>query len=196
MKNKLFPLSLVILSASFIISCGQGSDKAEKSEKEDDVTVKSLKSDIKEIDDSLSVLIKKRLEEDDFKIDRLVYHEGINRSIKFYETFPDDDFAPYALEKVASLYDALQISQKSADWRDTIIVNYPEFDRRLDILELQKAHYDNFETYEPEKIEHYIELMLEMDIPDKKREDLEYRLEHIDLTFLEMVKLLNPDLEL
>lgn len=195
MKNKAFSLPLLFLTVFIITSCGE-SDKKDKLEKESEATVESLKSDIKEIDDSLSVLIKKRLEEDDFKIDRLVYHEGINRSIKFYETFPEDEFAPYALEKVASLYDALQIGQKSADWRDTIIINYPDFDRRLDILELQKAHYDNFDTYEPGKIKHYVELMLEMDIPDKKREDLKYRLENIDLTFLEMVKLLNPDLEL
>ena len=191
--KKNFYYSLIIGLVLVLNACG---GEKKKSLIEEEVTVERLKAEIKEIDDSLSVLIKRRIEEDDFKIDRLVYHEGINRSVKFFETFPEDEFAPYALEKVASLYDALQISQKSAEWRDSIIINYPDFDRRLDILELQKAHYDNFDNHEPEKIEEVINLMLQMDLPNDKREDLEFRLKHIDLNFMDIVRLRNPDLEL
>jgi hypothetical protein len=191
--------SYIIFLVGFLV-LGMFSCNSEKSSEQDvvsNLTVEELKDQITEIDDSLKTLFDKKMEDDEFKIDRLVYHEGINRCILFYQTFPKDDYAPYALEKAAGLYDALRISQKAADWRDTLINRYPDYDRMFFILEQQKAHYDNFDAYVPDKIELYINKMLEYDdLPDGKREELEFRLEHIDLKFMDIVRMRNPDLEI
>ena len=183
----------LIVLATLFASCGEDQ---EVDENQDEVTVESLKSAIKEMDDSLAVLLERVIEEDDFKIERIVYHEAVSRNLEFYKTFPDHEFAPYALEKVTSMYLALKIDEKAANWRDTLIINYPDFERILDILELQKVHYDNFDVYEPEKIKKYSKMMLDNEkLSDEKREELEFRLEHIDKDFMELIKLQNPDLE-
>jgi hypothetical protein len=178
-----------------LVACKSNGDSDPNAKKED--TVESLKERIVEIDDSLIVLFDKKMEDDKFVIDRLVYHEGINRCIYFYNTFPEDTYAPYALEKAAGLYDALRIGQKAADWRDTLINNYPDYDRMLFILEQQKAHYDNFDAYVPEKIRIYINKMLEFDdLSEEQREQLEFRLEHIDSKFMDIVRMRNPELDI
>lgn len=178
-----------------LVACKSNGDSDPNAKKED--TVESLKERIVEIDDSLIVLFDKKMEDDEFVIDRLVYHEGINRCIDFYNTFPEDKYAPYAIEKAAGLYDALRIGQKASDWRDTLINNYPDYDRMLFILEQQKAHYDNFDAYVPDKIKFYINKMLEFeDLPEDQREQLEFRLEHIDLKFMDIVRMRNPELDI
>jgi hypothetical protein len=193
--NYSFSLFIACILIS-LVSCENQQNK-EDVKITNEITVQSLKEQIQEIDDSLNVLFEQRMEDDNFEIDRLVYHEGINRCIRFYESFPDDEYAPYSLEKAAGLYDALTISQKASDWRDTLINRYPEYERMLFILEQQKAHYDNFDTYVPEKIKLYINKMLAFeDLPAEKREQLEFRLENIDLNFMDIVKLRNPDLEM
>ncbi|MDX1651167.1 MAG: hypothetical protein R3277_01665 [Brumimicrobium sp.] len=162
-----------------------------------EVTPESMMSDIKEMDDSLEVLFAQRMKSDNFEIDRLVYHEAINRNKAFYMTYPDHSYAPKAAEKIASMYLQLNIEPEAIKWRDTILINYPDFERKLDILELQKAAYDNFDTYDKEKIIYYSDEMLKMEgLPEEKKKDIQFRLENIDLTFRELIKLQNPDLEM
>lgn len=183
----------IIIALLFVATACTDTDDNKKEE----VTVSSLKERISIMDDSLAVLTTDFLEGNIEKIDRLVYHEAINRSIDFYNHFPENEYAPYALEKVSSMYMALKIEEKAADWRDTILVNYPDFDRVLDILELQKAYYDGYDSYNKEKVEEYIERMLEHDkLSNEKRSDLEYRLEYIDKSFKELIQMSNPELDM
>ena len=187
---------MIALPLFFVVSCSD-TDKNQQDEKEE-VTVASLKQAIKEMDDSLNVLTKKVLEEESFTIDRLVYHEAINRNLAFYKAFPDDSYAPRALEKASSMYMQLNIDQKAADWRDTLLNNYPDFEGRLSLLELQKSHYDNFEAYDPEMIKKYCNLMLAMEdqLSEEKKSSIEFRLEHIDKSFPELIKMQNPEIDL
>lgn len=195
MMNNSFLYTVIIFFLTLMSCNNQSANDVDNDNPE--VTVDLLKGEIKEMDDSLNMLFEKRLGDNNFKIDRLVYHEGINRCIKFYETFPKDEYAPFALEKAAGLYDALLIPQKAADWRDTLITSYPNYDRMVFILEQQKAHYDNFDAYVPDKIKLYINKMLAIDsLSTEKREQLEFRLENIDLKFIDIVRLRNPDLEM
>lgn len=186
---------LIITLLILAVACENQDNKVDK--EEEVVTVEGLKEKIQVMDDSLAVLTTDFLDGKIEKIDRLVYHEAINRNIDFYNNFPDNNYAPFALEKVSSMYMALNVEKKAAEWRDTLLVNYPDFDRSLDILELQKSYYDGYESYNKEKVEHYIEKMLEHEkLSDGKREDLEYRLENIDLSYKELIQKSNPDLEL
>lgn len=186
-------LAITFLSV-LLVACNNSGEQETSLENTPELSLQR----IQEMDDSLNVLVQKSMNEPDFEIDRLAYHEAAMRSIDFYKNFPEHDFAPEALEKASAMYMAINLDQRAADWRDTLIENYPNFIRILDILELQKAVYDNFDTYNPEMIKKYSQMMLDLGdkLPAKKREEIEFRLEHIELDFLELAILQNPDLPL
>lgn len=182
----------ILFVALFLGACT--SPGAEETSEE--ITVESLKASIKEIDDSLYVLMEQVLETDGYEIDRLVYHEGANRGIEFYKNFPEDEYAPYALDKVVGMYWALNIEPKSVEWLDTLIIKYPDYPGLTGALERQKSVYDSFDAYNPEKIEYYTNLILERDdLSPEKRADFELRLKHIDKPFEEFILLLNESTE-
>jgi hypothetical protein len=178
----------ILFAALFFGACN--SPEADGTSAE--VTVESLKASIKEIDDSLYVLMEKALQTDGYEIDRLVYHEGANRGIEFYKNFPEDEYAPYALDKVIGMYWALNIEPKTVEWLDTLTMKYPDYPGIMGALERQKSVYDSFDAYNPEKIEYYTQLMLDRDdLSPEKRADFEFRLKHIDKPFEEFILLLN-----
>jgi len=181
-------LYLALFSALLVGACT--TSEAESSTEE--ITVETLKKSIQEIDDSLRVLMEQVLKTDDLEIDRLVYHEGANRGIEFYKNFPDDDYAPYALDKVIGMYWALNIEPKTVEWLDTLITKYPDYPGIMGALERQKSVYDSFDAYNAEKIEYYTKLMLDRnDLSPEKRADFELRLLHIDKQFDEFILILN-----
>lgn len=184
---------ILFVTTTLLFSCGgkDGEEKDSSSEKE--VTVESLKRSIVEIDDSLMILTKKKMKTPDFKIDRLVYHEGINRNKKFFETFPEDDYAKTALEKIASLYFQLQIDGEAAKWRDSILLHYPNTESKITLLEMQMSYYD-YDKYNREKLEYYLNELLSLDnLSEEKKKDYEFRLKHIDKKHSELILLHNND---
>jgi len=189
MKIKYY--SLFILFTTLLVSCGQTSKDQTSSEEE--VTVESLKVSIQEIDDSLSMLTKKKMKDPNFKIDRLVYHEGINRNKEFFETFPEDDYAKTALEKIASLYFQLQVEGEAAKWRDSILLHYPNTESKVALLEMQMSYYD-FDNHNKEKLEYYLNELLSLKtLTEQQRKDYEFRLEHIDKSHSELMEMHNND---
>lgn len=191
MKMKYLMLNLV--SILILVSCDNKGVNENESTPEDEVTVEGLKKSITEIDDSLVILTKKKMKDPSFKIDRLVYHEGINRNKKFFETFPEDDYAETALEKIASLYFQLQIEGEAVKWRDSILHHYPNSENKVALLEMQMSYYD-YDKYDREKLSYYLnELISIPDLSEEKKEDYEFRLKHIDKKHSELIELHNND---
>lgn len=185
--------TLCLLFASLLTSCGDNSGDQNNSSTNEELTVENLKERIEEIDDSLSMLTKKKMQHPDFKIDRLVYHEGINRNKKFFETFPENEFAKTALEKIASLYFQLQIEGEAAKWRDSILLHYPNTESKIALLEMQMSYYD-YDNHNKEKLEYYLNELLNLEnLSDQQREDYEFRLKHIDKSHSELMELHNND---
>ncbi len=179
MKNLTFIFSLVLV----VLSCT--SPKGNKNEE----TVKDLKAGIKEMDDSLKILVDKVMNSSDFQINRAVYYEAINRNKNFYFKFPEDPYAEVALGKIASIFLQLNQEDKAVKWRDTLLINYPNTKDKIDLLELQMSYYD-VNNYNPEKYKYYAKQFLAIeDLPKEKREKCEFRLKHIDLTFDQLIKL-------
>lgn len=184
-------LILSVLLSTILVSCDE--EHKEDVTSTDEVTVEGLKVSINEIDDSLAMLTKEKMKNPDFKIDRLVYHEGINRNKKFFETFPEDSYAETALEKIASLYFQLQIEGEAAKWRDSILIHYPNNKSKIGLLEMQMSYYD-FNNHNKEKLEYYLNELLSLDnLTEQQREDYEFRLKHIDKTHSELMELHNND---
>lgn len=188
MKAKYLILSMLL--SAVLVSCGENKEDVTST---DEITVEGLKESIKEIDDSLAMLTKQKMKNPDFKIDRLVYHEGINRNKEFFETFPEDPYAETALEKIASLYFQLQIEGEAAKWRDSILVHYPNNKSKVGLLEMQMSYYD-FDNHDKEKLEYYLNELLSLEnLTEQQREDYEFRLKHIDKTHAELMELHNND---
>lgn len=178
MKN----LILIFGLAAVFLSCNNTNDKNKAK------TVEDLKASIKEMDDSLNVLTDKVMQTSDFNIDKAVYYEAINRNKEFYFNFPKDPYSEVALEKIASMFLQLNQEDRAVKWRDTLLVKYPNTKSKIDLLELQMSYYD-FNEYNPEKFKFYAQQLFAIkDLPMEKRERWEFRLEHIDLTFEQLIE--------
>lgn len=191
MKKIIYVLSLLAVFAA----CNSKSEES-NIDKEEEVTVEGLKTSIKEMDDSLQIIMDEAVKSPDYKMNRVAYHEAINRNKDFYQHFPNNPYAEVALGKVASLYLQLNVEEEAVKWRDTLLNNYPNTKNKIGLLELQMNYYD-YNQHNPEKIKHYAERLLAIDdLPEEKREQYEFRLEHIDKTFDELIELqLSGDIE-
>lgn len=152
-------------------------------------TIEGLKASIKEMDDSLKALMDEAVKSPEYKMNRVAYHEAINRNKDFYHNFPEDPYAETALDKIAALYLQLNVESESVKWRDTLLTKYPNTKNKIGLLELQMNYYD-FNEYNPEKIKLYANQLLAIEnLPAEKREQYEFRLKHIDKTFEELIEL-------
>ena len=186
---KITSVSLVII----ILGCSinESNDDSDISNQKEVITKDYLKAQIKEIDDSLENLLAVAIVNNS-NIDRLVYHEGVNRNIKYFESFPNDDFTPYAVDKIASMYWALQIEAKASEWIDTLIIRYPEYPGLTSALERQKSLFDDFEHHDTLKIRYYTNLLLNRsDVTNDKRTDLLNRLKYIEKPLSEYIDKIN-----
>ncbi|PKR79579.1 hypothetical protein CW751_14260 [Brumimicrobium salinarum] len=181
-------MRVYILIIAVLLTSYACNEKAQNNTQNEEITVESLKTSIKEMDDSLHAMMEKAKASDDYKMNRVAYHEAINRNKKFYETFPKDPYSETALNKIAALYFQLNIESESVKWRDTLLHNYPETPNKIGVLELQMNYYD-YNEYDPEKIKFYANQLLAIEnLPESKREQYEFRLEHIDKTFEELIE--------
>jgi hypothetical protein len=181
---------LLIITGLLTLSCSNSTREVDMNE----MSVEQLIASAREMDDSLFNMTTRLLNGEVEKIDRLLYHEGAQRYLEVYKNYPEHAFAPEAIEKAAALYMGIQLDDRAAEWRDTLLIKYPDFKHRVEILELQKEFYDNFFHYNPEMIQHYTKLLLEEpSISEDKKADLRLRLEHIDKRFEEFILIINED---
>lgn len=175
----------VLITAMTFVACNNTQEKNTKEE----FTIEGLKASIKEMDDSLMVLMEAAVKSEDYKMNRVAYHEAINRNKDFYFNFPNDPFAETALSKISSLYLQINVESESVKWRDTLLTKFPNTKDKIGLLELQMNYYD-FNEYDPEKIKFYAEKLLAIEnLPAERREQYEFRLKYIDKTFEELIEL-------
>jgi hypothetical protein len=180
MKKIIFIFSLLIAFAA----CESKSKDGQR-----EITVDSLKASIQEMDDSLNMMMEEAIKSPNYTMNKVAYHEAINRNKDFYARFPENDFAEIAIGKVAGLYLQLNVEQEAVKWRDTLLNKYPNTQDKVGLLELQMNYYD-LNEYDPEKIRHYANRLLAIEnLPAERREQYKYRLKHIDKTFDELIEL-------
>ena len=186
MKKLIFILGVVMTT----VAC---TNQAKDTDTKEEMTIEGLKSSIKEMDDSLMLLMEQAVKSSDYKMNRVAYHEAINRNKDFYYNFPEDPYAETALSKIAALYLQLNVESESVKWRDTLLTKYPNTQDKIGLLELQMNYYD-FNEYNQEKIKLYANQLLAIEnLPAEKREQYEFRLKHIDKTFEELIELQMTD---
>lgn len=185
--KKIFLLSLISIG-SFACTSNSQDETISNQEVEEKITVEDVKKSIKVMDDSLTNHYKDVME-NGAKLNRTALHEAINRHLELFKRFPEDEGAAASLDKAQQLYEQLRIDEEAKKWRDTLIINYTDFDDRSRVIETQISHYDNFEAYEPEMIKKYTNMLLKdsANLTAQKVNDLKYRLDNIDLSFMELV---------
>ncbi|PWH84780.1 outer membrane protein assembly factor BamD [Brumimicrobium oceani] len=184
MKKAIYIFSVLLV----FTACNSNTEEIEADTKEE-VNLEALKTSIKEMDDSLKLLMDEAVKSPTYKMNKVAYHEAINRNKDFYHNFPEDSYAEKALSKIAALYLQIGVEEEAVKWRDTLLNNYPNTEDKIGLLELQMNYYD-YNQYNKEKIQHYAERLLAIEnLSDEKREQYEFRLEHIDKSFEELIEL-------
>lgn len=177
---------ILFLVIAMLVRCGNDSSDSKENKVD---SPEELLTSISQIDDSLQAMIDKKMRVDTFKINKLVYHEAINRNKQFFELYPEHDQAEQALENIASMYMQIGVESEAAKWRDSILTHYPNNKNKLGLLEMQMNYYD-YDNYNPEKITYYAEQLLALEnLPEGKKEDYEFRLKHIDKSFDELIEI-------
>lgn len=167
----------MLASVLLLASCG-GEEKAEEKTV---ATAEELKASIKVMEDSL-----KSLQANQLPVGNLHRMELINRLRLFYETYPEDNYAPVCLDNMHMIYSGMGVPELSIAYADTLLEKYPKYENRAMILESQGSNYDVFTTpRDSAKVRYYYTLLLN-DYPnlDKdKRQGITDRLANNHLTF-------------
>lgn len=165
-----------------------GCDSAKK-ENETKPSKTELKARIKEMEDSLLGLQNNLANIK--KIPNLTHLELINRLLEYYHAYPKDTYAPVCLEKVHMKYTGLNIQERAVAYGDTLLSSYPDYENKALILESMGSAYDVFilprDTNKVRK--YYGELLQLSSVPVSKKQEIKFRLQHLNLTFDELIEM-------
>lgn len=168
-----------VLFFSLLISCtGSNSSK-------NDTEIENLKEIIVQKEDSLS-----QLQKENKPIPRDKHFELIQSLNDFYLAFPKDKYAPVCLDKIQMSYSGLGVYHRAIEYADILIKKYPKYINRPMILESQASNYDIFQQpRDTVKVKYYYELLLKENpnLDKDKKEGIEMRLQHLNLTFDEYI---------
>lgn len=112
------------------------------------------------------------------------------KCLAVYHQFPKDKDAPRYLDKAHVIFASLGMHQRSVLLADSLIQNYPLYKNRPMVLESLATAYDIFsQPRNKDKVKLYYEMLLKegRNLPKEQRENIEYRLKNIDLTFEELI---------
>lgn len=112
------------------------------------------------------------------------------KCLEVYHRFPKSKEAPKYLDKAHIIFASLGMHGRSVALADTLIMKYPMYDNRPMVLESLATAYDVYlQPRKKEKVEKYYKLLLKENpnLPKEKKEDIEFRLENINLSFEELI---------
>ncbi|MCH2225373.1 MAG: hypothetical protein MK066_11450 [Crocinitomicaceae bacterium] len=178
----------IVLVAGLIVSCG-GETKNDKSYKTEVPEASVLIEGIKVLEDSVLKLSMDLNGPKQMK--GLAQQALIEKLLLLYRTYPKHEKAPSCLDKVQMAYSTIGVHELAAKFADTLLMKYPKYENRLLIIESQITNYDQFiKPRDKEKVKSYYEMIFK-DFPnlsEEKKEDYQFRLDNIDLTFDELIE--------
>jgi hypothetical protein len=154
-------------------------------------TPEEMKVFLKSMDDSLTTEFKSAMSSNEM-VSEVRVMKTIQAYTRFYLKYPKDKYAPFCMDKVQGLYLQINNLRQSVIVSDSLIQKYPEYENRFAILESQGSNYDVFEEIrDTAKVRKYFTLFLKENkgVDAEKRKDIMFRLNHLDLTFDELILL-------
>ncbi len=121
--------------------------------------------------------------------------EYAEKCLEIAHKFPKDKDAPKYMDKAHMIFAGLGLHGRSVALADSIILMYPMYENRAMVLQSAATTYDMLILpRKKDKVKKYYEMLLKENpkMPAEQRKDIEFRLEHIDLTFEELVELQQP----
>jgi len=133
--------------------------------------------------------------EDSLKNNQLDTVAGITvkfaeKCLKIYRNYPKSEEAPMYLDKAHVIYSSAGLHGMAVLYADTLIRKYPAYKNRPMVLQSLANAYDLFLVpRRKELVQKYYQLLLTENpkLPAEERENIQYRLDHIDLTFEQLI---------
>ncbi|TNE54773.1 MAG: hypothetical protein EP338_06460 [Bacteroidetes bacterium] len=180
--------SLVALCL-IVLSCSE-EKKVDDQVVEEKPSKEVLKDMIQEMDDSLKVLYGKIRNNEIQEISNLNFNEAINRNLAYYRHYPEDQFSARALDKVIQLCTQVKAYDRALAYSDTLISKYDGYEGKKEVLLNAGSLADGVLGRQDKCESYYRQLLKEYPNLDQETKELvEFRLEHIDLTFDQMIEL-------
>lgn len=180
-------LALTVLSF-FLTKCAAGENKPQAAA--GGPSKKEIKENIRLLDDSLKTMYQEIMQNPDKQVPSDMINRAIDLKMEFYNSFPEDAFAAECLDKVQQLHLQEKSYAKSVEAGDLLIAKYPRYKQRAQVLMSVASTYDYMLKNIPMATKYYQMLLDEYPkMNPETREMIAFRMEHIDLTFEEMVEL-------
>lgn len=113
-----------------------------------------------------------------------------DKCLLVYRSFPKSEEAPKYLDKAHVILSSAGLHGLAVHYADTLINKYPSYKNRPMVLESLASAYDMFIVpRKKELVEKYYKMLLKENpnLPKEQRENIQYRLDNIDLTFDELI---------
>lgn len=163
-----------------LVACG-GAPADKKGEKP---TKEQLVQEVKSFEDS----IKKRLVPEGSK----TVMQYSDKCLAVYRNYPKSKEAPAYLDKAHIILSGSGNHHLAVLYADTLIRKYPMYDNRPMVLQSLASAYDMFIIpRKKELVIKYYKLLLKENpkMSKEERENIEFRLKHIDKTFDELIEM-------
>lgn len=168
---------LLLITGVLIVGCNSSAQNAVE-----------CREDIISLEDSLSTASLKLQPGE--KLDVQMKQRLINKLMFYYQTFPDDKYAPEYIDKLHMIAVGERDYETAMKYADTLINNYKDYINRAMVLESMANAYDMFIVpRDTSKVRYYNELLMkenpEMD--KEKKQEILFRMKHLDLTIDEFI---------
>lgn len=154
------------------------------------LTKQELKTQIKQTDDSLKIVYAAFMKDPNQLVPQEMLEKAKSQNLQYYRMFPKDAFAAECLDKYQQLLTNDKNYRQAVLYADTLIQQYPKYQKRASVLLGLGSTYDMLLRDSSQVRKYYTMLLNEYPKLDvDTREQLEFRLAHLDLTFDEMIEL-------
>ena len=176
-----------ILILMNLVACKTEEAKDKKSTASKALSKEELKTAVKYMEDSITALYSNPKTAN--SIPNLTQIELINRLKLYYKNFPNDDYSAECLFKIHIKYSDLKAHKDAMAYGDTLLSKFPNFKNRDFLLESMASSYDVIiEPRDTAKVRKYYSLLLkESNLSPEKRQDIGFRLKHLELDFFEFI---------
>jgi len=113
-----------------------------------------------------------------------------DKCLLVYRSFPKSEEAPEYLDKAHVILSGAGMHRVAVQYADTLIIKYPNYKNRAMVLQSLASAYDIFIVpRRKDMVEKYYKQLLKEypNLPAEEKEMIRNRLDHIDLTFEEMI---------
>jgi hypothetical protein len=149
---------------------------------------KLVKKDLKQELSALKAYEKQLKKDQAMSTEKAV--EYADKCLAVAHNYPKSTEAPQLMNKAHIILSSVGLYQRSVLLADSIIIMYPMYEKRSMVLESLASSYDVFIIpRDKEKVKKYYEMLLteSKNMDTEKRQSIENRLKHINLTFEEYI---------